>query len=48
VADQGVGTNDKAGGSYNLMRWISPDDLENYLPPLIPVPYKRKAGRRGG
>lgn len=37
------GTNDKAGGSYNLMRWISPRTIkENYLPPAdFPYPYMR-------
>jgi len=37
------GTNDKAGGSYNLMRWISPRTVkENYLPPAdFPYPYMR-------
>jgi delta-1-pyrroline-5-carboxylate dehydrogenase, group 1 len=37
------GTNDKAGGSHNLMRWISPRTIkENYLPPAdFPYPYMR-------
>lgn len=38
------GTNDKAGGVYNLLRWISPRTIkENYLPPVdFPYPYMEK------
>ncbi len=38
------GTNDKAGGVYNLLRWISPRTIkENYLPPAdFPYPYMEK------
>ena len=36
---RGSGTNDKAGGSQNLMRWVSPRTIKETLCPPVDFPY---------